>query len=340
MAAVSIITPSFNRADLYPETFQSLQQQTFQDWENIVVDDGSTDECLQSMKQLTENEPRVKISSRKRNPKGACACRNIGVENCTGKYVIFLDTDDLLEPHCLQQRIDVMEQNPELDLAFFPCKVFEKQPGDLGLWWNVETDRTLLERQFHQDAIAQGTGVIWKKSSFQKIGMWGEHLAIWQDIDMFLRTFIQDYKYKVCFDLPADLLYRQHNSLSRHGFYTRPKVASRCQVIKDSVELLDANDKSELRHMARFMVAETVYGAARGKQYDLASELLTWALHKKVVTTSEAKILNRSIQACKLKVIRFATVRKWIEGSMQAFHSESQLCRVADSEPLIQNSVA
>lgn len=292
------------------------------------------------MEKLTEGEPRVRISTRDREPKGACVCRNIGVQNSTGKYVIFLDTDDLLEPHCLQQRVDVMEQNPDLDLAFFPCRVFEKTPGDLKLWWNVETDRSLLERQFHQDAIAQGTGVIWKKSSFQEIGMWGEHLAIWQDIDMFLRAFIQDYKYKICFDLPADLLYRQHNSLSRDGFYTRPKVESRCQVIQDAVELLDQNKKNDLRHMARFMVGETVYGAARGKHFDLASELLGWAIGNEIVNAAEAKTLKRSILACRSRVIRFASIRQWIEAKLKTFQSQSMLCQVNDSEPLIQKKIA
>ncbi len=340
MAIVSIITPSFNRGDLYAETFRSLQKQTRQDWENVVVDDGSSAECIQAMRQLTADEPRVKISIRDRTPKGACTCRNIGVEQCTGKYVIFLDTDDLLEPHCLQQRVAVMEQNPELDLAFFPCRVFETKPGDLGLWWNIETDRDLLERQFHQDAIAQGTGVIWKKSSFVSIGMWGEHLAIWQDIDLFLRTFIQNYRYKICFDLPADLLYRRHNSLSREGFYTRPKAESRCRVIRDAVDLLDTHEKTHLRHMARFMVGETVYGAARGRQFDLASDLLTWAIGKDIVNAAEAKILKRSIQACWCRAIRFDSVRQWIERKLETFHSLSQLCRVADSEPLIQKTVA
>lgn len=331
---VSILTPSFRRADLYPETFASLQAQSYPDWEEIIVDDGSDPECLQSMRQIIRDEPRVTLLERDREPKGACTCRNIGVERCRGEYLIFLDTDDLLEPHCLAQRVAVMEQNPELDLAIFPSEIFNKIPGDAARWWNVETERDLLTRQFHQDAICQGTGCIWKKSSFVKIGMWAEHLAIWQDIDLFLRAFIQDYKVKVCFDLSPDLLYREHDSLSRSGFYSRPKVESRCRVIRDAVRLLEECGKLKQKHLARFMVGETVYGAARGRHFDLANDLLNWAREVHVLDASEVRLLRRSVLACRSRMIRFSVVRNWIESQLKTFHSISLLGTVPKTEPL------
>lgn len=299
------------------------------------MDDGSTEDCLLQMRQLIQDEPRVQLIERDRDPKGACACRNIGVERCEGKYLIFLDTDDILAPHCLEQRVAVMEQNPELDLAIFPSEIFNVVPGDTGRWWNIETNRDLLTRQFHQDAICQGTGCIWKKSSFVKIGMWAEHLMIWQDIDLFLRAWIRNYNVRVCFDLPADLHYREHASLSREGFYSRPKIKSRCLVIKNSVNLLHECDKLEHLRLARFMVGETVYGAARSRNFDLANDLLNWASIQEILLRTEYRALARAVLVCRTRLIRFAAVRNHVESMLAAFRAESWLGKVPSSDPLI-----
>src|SRR5579875_652313 len=101
---VSIITPSFNRADIVGETAASIFNQTYPHWEWVIVDDGSTDNSWEVLQQLAAKDERVKIFRRNREPKGACACRNIAIENCSGEYLIFLDTDDLLASFCLEQR--------------------------------------------------------------------------------------------------------------------------------------------------------------------------------------------------------------------------------------------
>ncbi len=335
-AVISIITPSFNRGDLYPETLASLRAQDYPDWEQIIVDDGSDAACLRQMRDVIAAESRVTLLERDREPKGACTCRNIGVEHSSGQYLIFLDTDDLLAPHCLSQRVQVMQQHPELDLAVFPCEIFHSVSGDAARWWNVATDRDLLSRQFHQDAICQGTGCIWRKSSFLRIGMWAEHLAIWQDIDLFLRAWIQDYCAKVCFDLPADLYYREHSSLSRSGFYARPKVESRCRVIRDAVQLLEASGKSGQKRLARYMVGETVYGAARGRHFDLANDLLKWSHEAGVLNGLEFRRLSRAVLACRSRLIRFPFVRSWVESQLKIFQAISLLWKLPTSAPLQQ----
>ena len=102
-ALVSIITPNFNRADLIIETAQSIFKQTFTNWEWIIIDDGSTDASMDVLQRLASEDSRIKVFQRNRAPKGACACRNIGVEISVGRYLIFLDSDDLLEPFCLDR---------------------------------------------------------------------------------------------------------------------------------------------------------------------------------------------------------------------------------------------
>ena len=154
---------------------------------------------------------------------------------------------------------------------------------------------------------------------------------------MFLRTFIQDYNYKICFDHPADLLYRQHNSLSRHGYFTRAKIESRCKVIRNAVSLLETSGKSELRHLGRFIVADTVHDAIRVRLHGLASDIMMWALQHRVITRAEATILKRTHLAYRTRMARFSPVRRWIESQLSVFSATSFRGQLPDSEPLVQH---
>jgi glycosyltransferase involved in cell wall biosynthesis len=86
-----------NRADLVSKTLDSVLAQTYQDWECIVVDDGSTDNSLQIVQEYCSCDQRIRFMSRpEEREKGAPTCRNISVENTTGEYAYFPDSDDLL----------------------------------------------------------------------------------------------------------------------------------------------------------------------------------------------------------------------------------------------------
>ena len=108
--SVSVITPNFNRANTLPGTIESVIAQTCDHWEMIIVDDGSTDESFSIISGFAECDSRIKAFKRHRMPKGPSTCRNIGAEKAAGKYLVFLDSDDLLAEHCLSQRIEMMQK--------------------------------------------------------------------------------------------------------------------------------------------------------------------------------------------------------------------------------------
>lgn len=95
---VSVIIPTYNRRELLAEALASVDSQTFRDFEAIVVDDGSTDGTVE---YLAEHHPAVKVLSGARSRRGRA--RNRGIEEARGKYIAFLDDDDLYEPFHLQQ---------------------------------------------------------------------------------------------------------------------------------------------------------------------------------------------------------------------------------------------
>lgn len=106
---VSIIIPIYNRVNLVTETIDSILVQSYQNWECILVDDGSTDGTIEALKNYARKDLRLHMLSRpKERKKGANACRNIGLENAKGDYVIFFDSDDLMTPNHIEFKLSKM----------------------------------------------------------------------------------------------------------------------------------------------------------------------------------------------------------------------------------------
>lgn len=326
---VSIITPSFNRADIVSATADSIFSQTYGIWEWIIVDDGSTDGSEALFNSYVRKDSRVRFFHRDRMPKGACVCRNIGVDYSRGKYLIFLDTDDLLEPFCLEQRVRTMEDHPHLDFGIYPSLMFEKEAFDLNLWWNIDKEVPELIRQLHQDAICQGTGVLWKRTSFDRIGRWDESLYLWQDIDLFLKAFILGYAYKKFFDLPPDLHNRvTQTSLSRGNFFELRKLESRVQVIKRAVELLQENGQELTLREVRYMLSEVVSGFIRSGHNDRAKQLIDWGASEGVFSDEETSVLETFRKYWRFRLYRIPFVKQRIESRMSMFYMGNTLGKI------------
>lgn len=107
---VSIITPNYNSEKYIRETIESVQAQTYTNWEMLVIDDCSTDGSLKILKELSEKDNRVKILLNKRNS-GAAVSRNFGLREAKGKWIAFLDSDDLWKPDKLEKQLCFMTEN-------------------------------------------------------------------------------------------------------------------------------------------------------------------------------------------------------------------------------------
>lgn len=320
---VSIIIPSFNREEFVAATLDSVCSQTRQDWECIVVDDGSTDRTKEIVRKYALQNSRIKLYDRNREPKGACTCRNIGVSLSSGEYLIFLDTDDLLEPFCIENRVAVMKSDNECEFAIFPSLLFESEPNDLGLWWNIDKSTPEILRQLYQDAICQGTGVIWKKSSFLKIGQWDETLHLWQDIDLFLRAYLEGLNYSKHFDLPPDLQVRRlESSLSRKDVFNLEKQKSRIVVVKKAAELMKRRDKSQYLPEIKYMVAEVISSLVRSNMVALADDLIEWSFHKSIFNRHERDLLRVYRWMHRLRLAKINVLHNWLNVSMEVFSAQ------------------
>lgn len=131
---VSIIIPNFNRASLIVETIESIKKQDYKNWECIIVDDHSTDNSIDIIKQNVKNDLRFRIYKRPFNlPKGANACRNYGFEKSKGDYIKWFDSDDLMTANHLSVLIKLIKEG-SLDFAvgdsvnFSEGKVIDSKP--------------------------------------------------------------------------------------------------------------------------------------------------------------------------------------------------------------------
>ena len=129
---ISIIVPNYNSGEFVAPFIDSVKKQTYGNWELIFVDDGSSDNSLDIIREFSLNDTRINIYLRDKHlPKGACMCRNIGFELSKGEYVCFFDSDDLLPLDSLENRLKEFEHDQLLDFVVSPAISFRKVPFDI-----------------------------------------------------------------------------------------------------------------------------------------------------------------------------------------------------------------
>lgn len=219
---ISIIVPSFNRADLIAETLNSVFSQTYQKWECIIVDDGSSDNTIDIINSFIEKDSRFSFIERNRFPKGAPTCRNIGLDFSNGEFIIYLDSDDILAPYCLEQRINKFRVHFDMDFLVFKSLLFVDKPFSNGFYWNIDNEENDLSRFIKLDALWQTSGPIYKKEFLLKMKGFKEDLIFWQDYDLHLRCLLKKGMYLKFFDSPVDVYIRdgRKDTISRSISFT------------------------------------------------------------------------------------------------------------------------
>lgn len=166
---VSIIIPTFNRASLIQETLDSVINQTYTNWECIVVDDGSTDNTKGILNKYCEKDSRFQYHERpKTYLEGGSGARNFGFKKSNGAYINWLDSDDLLHPKKLE--IDLKNlSDSERDFTISQSEFFSKRKGKQQTFWND----SLFSDDPINDFIPLNIGwatcaPLWKKKSLIK----------------------------------------------------------------------------------------------------------------------------------------------------------------------------
>src|SRR5262245_29885941 len=182
---VSVIVPTYNRAALLPEALDSVYAQEgvgeLFDLEVIVVDDASPDATPEVMRQY----PGVKYIRLETNQRVAGA-RNAGVRASTGKYIAFLDDDDLWLPHRLKGYVPLLEANPESGLLYGQYIIGGEWESTV--WPEArQAPSGDVFRPFLLQNFVQFNTLLVRREVFQKVGFFDESLLVEADYDMCLR---------------------------------------------------------------------------------------------------------------------------------------------------------
>lgn len=220
---VSIIIPTFNRAHILRETLNSILAQTYENWECIVVDDGSTDATLAILEQYRLEDARFQYFFRPTDkPKGANACRNYGFEKSKGEYIQWFDSDDVMHPEKIKIKIDyALTEKADIVVDSYTMEAqfnLDENP-------NVEVFESA---EFYMDYIVGKKPVITNDVMVIRtvIGShrFDEKLHKAQEYEFFSRVFEQKLRY--CFIDQKLSFYRQSlNSISKGSYSGKKRKA-------------------------------------------------------------------------------------------------------------------
>ena len=256
MVKVSVIVPTYNRASVIKRALQSIYNQTYNDYEIIVVDDGSTDNTIEILEDERLRNPRLRYIRHKKNM-GVSIARNTGIINSAGKYIAFLDSDDEWHREKLEEQVRIMNSNENIGLVYTGSKIIYEglNNEDIIPVFSGYIFNKLLERNF----IA-ASSVMVPKGIFNEIGLFDERLKIMQDWDMWLRI---SKRYLIIPVKKVLIKYYVHEKrISSNLVYRLHDYASIFRKYKDKIYSLGLSDKYYY-YIARTLILSGDFKSAR-----------------------------------------------------------------------------
>jgi len=172
---VSVIIPVYNRENLVGETLDSVIAQTYQNWECIVVDDGSADRTREVVQSYCDKDQRIKLFNRPTDrPKGANACRNYGLELSLGEFIKWFDSDDLMKELLIQSQLEFLKRHWEYNVAICDWESFgvnSFEPFDGFPLPRTRNPDKPLEEYVKGDFYFQTGAGLWQKEYLNKVGI-------------------------------------------------------------------------------------------------------------------------------------------------------------------------
>jgi glycosyltransferase involved in cell wall biosynthesis len=239
--SISVVIPTCGRRPLLEQTLDSVRAQTLGDWEAVVVDDRSPDDTAAYLSAAAARDPRIRPVPRAGDAGGANVARNQGLHAAAGRYVIFLDSDDLLEPDCLRRRVRHLDGRPDLDFTVHAMRCFRERPGDADTAWNTLTDEDDFDRFLLMDGPWQTAGATWRRAALDRVGPWDPAVLSLQDLAFHLQALAVGLRYEKvnAYDCHYRLPQGRHTITSQHRsldhFRSHARIAHRLLDLDDAV---------------------------------------------------------------------------------------------------------
>lgn len=235
---VTVVIPAYNAMRYIAETMDTVLAQTYQDFEVLVVNDGSTDETPNWVNQISQKEPKVRMVSQAN--KGLAGARNTGVANARGKYIAFIDADDLWERTKLEQQVNSLESNPKAGLCYTWTALADSEGRATGRVIASHAEGDVWQQMTEMNIVCCGSTPMIRRSCFDDVGEFSVDVSPSDDWDMWWRIAA---KYSFTVVKEPLIRYRQHPNNS----------SKKCEhMLKTSRILIErnfANAPLELLHL-------------------------------------------------------------------------------------------
>ncbi len=256
---VSVITPCYNCEKYIKESVESIQNQTYKNIEHIIINDGSKDESLQIIKNLSSKYSNIKIINHKIN-KGISFSRNEGIAVAKGKYILWQDGDDVANKNRIKTQLEYLEQHKNISIVGSFLECFENITG---IRKYPLTHNEIIKKIFKITPIAQPASMV-RKSIYKIVGKYDENLKTGEDIEILFRI-LQRYKGA---NIPKALVkYRYHdNSIT----YKQLR-----NTIKNTVKIREKYTK-----VFKMSMYDKLYNKAESYINTVPEKLMIWVFNK------------------------------------------------------------
>ena len=205
----SVVIPSYNRERVIVRAINSVLGQTIQDFEIIVVDDGSKDNTENVVKSINDN----RIKYVRQDNAGACVARNTGIVHSQGLYVSFLDSDDEWFPQMLEKQLEVYQSDKEIGCVYSNLQVVDSKGDVHSFGKQFGAKGNCYSEVLRQGYMAPTTVLSAKRECFDIVGCFDVTLPASQDDDMCFKL-AKDYKVGYIDEIMADMYVGQMNRIS------------------------------------------------------------------------------------------------------------------------------
>lgn len=181
---ISIIIPTFNRRDIIEKTLDSIKSQSYKKWECVIVDDHSTDNTSEVIKEYVVEDSRFKYLVNERK-KGAQGARNTGLYHTSAEWVFFFDSDNQLQPNCLSELISGIRD--DVDVVQCYSRVLNVDTGEVVKFYKWRNYGNIQNRLFSGEAYVDFNHAIIRRSKVMEIDGLDEDCPCMQEWDTHLR---------------------------------------------------------------------------------------------------------------------------------------------------------
>lgn len=183
MPLISVVIPVYNGEKTIKNTIESVLNQTFSDFELIVVNDGSQDSTLVAINEI--KDARIRVFSSPNS--GVSASRNRGLAEAKGEFISFLDADDLWTPDKLESQLKALQKNPQAAVAYSWSDWIDESGQFLRAGGHITVNGNAYEKLLLRDFVESGSNPLIRKQALEEVGTFDESLAFAEDWDLWLR---------------------------------------------------------------------------------------------------------------------------------------------------------